>query len=411
MEDNENLNPENDSEELAWIKNLQRNSWEPEVIISGISLAFIFAFPAQVFEFGVKLTQEFGLEFTGAYLVLIYLSMILSVFKIFFSIHLILRFIWAGLLGLSYAFPKGVINENLFKISREYDYKKPTEWVLMLEKTCSMAFGFPIMTGMIFFIFTLYLGLLLFFYWFFDLNFFLIYLIFLFTLIIFGLIPALTKKNKLKNLFSTSLFSTIQATYQSNLGKWKINIYLFLIMLLTTPLVISDLKGFFNYANSANLDQSQLDWPDESMYFEDKKDPEKRFSRALMPSQEIAGETTNILLAHYEEDFKNFDKIVQKSNTLPDSLGWSSLEKTQDLYRIYLNDSLISSKNSTWRKISHGSSKQRAFQFVFDIRNLNPGVHEIRIEKLIFLYPFGFSEPEIKHRKNWAKFSFIKVTS
>ena len=124
MEDNENLNPENDSEELAWIKNLQRNSWEPEVIISGISLAFIFAFPAQVFEFGVKLTQEFGLEFTGAYLVLIYLSMILSVFKIFFSIHLILRFIWAGLLGLSYAFPKGVINENLFKISREYYYKK-----------------------------------------------------------------------------------------------------------------------------------------------------------------------------------------------------------------------------------------------------------------------------------------------
>lgn len=411
MEINETPNPEDSSEELAWIKNLQRNSWEPEVIISGISLAFIFAFPAQVFEFGVKLTQDFGLEFTGAFLVLVYLSMILSVFKIFFSIHLLLRFVWAGLLGLSYAFPKGVINDNLFKSSRGYNYKKPTEWVLILEKTCSMAFGFPIMTGMIFLIFTLYLSFLLFLYWFFDLNFFLIYLIFLLTLMIFGLISALTKKNKLKNVFTTSLFSTIQAIYQSNLGKWRINIYLILIMLLTAPLIISDLKGFFNFANSANLNQDQLDWPDESMYFEDKKDPEKRFSRALMPSHEITGETTNILFAHYEEDFKNFDKIVKAQNTLPDSLGWPSLEKTQDLYRIYLNDSLITSKNSTWRKISHGSSNQRAFQFVFDIKNLNPGVHEIRIEKLIFLYPFGFSEPEIKHRKNWAKFSFIKVTS
>jgi len=410
VENYENPNAENSSEELAWIKNLQRNSWEPEVIISGISLAFIFAFPAQVFEFGVKLTQDFGLEFTGAFLVLVYLSMILSVFKIFFSIHLLLRFVWAGLLGLSYAFPKGVINENLFKNSMEYKYKKPTEWVLILEKTCSMAFGFPIMTGMIFLIFTFYLGLLLFFYWFFDLNFFLIYLLFLLTLIIFGLISALTKKNKLKNLFSTSLFSTIQATYQSNLGKWKINIYLFLIMLLTAPLIASDLKGFFSFANSASLDQSQLDWPDESMYFEDKKDPEKRFPRALMPSYEITGENTNILLAHYEEDFKNFDKIVKSQNTLPDSLGWPSLEKTQDLYRIYLNDSLVSAKNSTWRKISHGPSKQRAFQFVLDIKNLNPGVHEIRIEKLILLYPFGFSQPEIRHKENWAKFSFIKVS-
>lgn len=110
METNKTNEAEDPAEELMWLKNLQRNSWEPEVIISGLSLAFIFAFPAQVYDFSVKLTQDFGLEFTGAYLVLIYLTMTVGVFKIFFISHLVLRFTWAGILGLSYAFPDGVIN-------------------------------------------------------------------------------------------------------------------------------------------------------------------------------------------------------------------------------------------------------------------------------------------------------------
>lgn len=92
MEINETTKSEDNSEELTWLINLQRNSWEPEVIISGLSLAFIFAFPSQVYDFAVRLTQDYGLEFTGAYLVLIYLSMTVSVFKIFFISHLILRF-------------------------------------------------------------------------------------------------------------------------------------------------------------------------------------------------------------------------------------------------------------------------------------------------------------------------------
>jgi hypothetical protein len=408
---NENSNSEGTSEELAWIKNLQRNSWEPEVIISGLSLAFIFAFPAQVYDFAVKLTQDYGMEFIGASIVMIYLTMIVSLFKIFFSVHLILRFTWAGLLGLSYAFPQGVINENLFKNSRDYQYKKPQEMVLKLERICSMAFAFPMMMGIIFFILTLYLCLLLLMYRIFDLNFFLIYLIFMASLIVFSLFSALSKKNKLKLWLNSSIFSTVQAVYQSNLGKWTIVIYTFVIMGLTVPLVWSDSKGVLNYSNSANLHNDQLEWPENSMYFEDKKDPEKRFPRVLMPSELISGDYTTISFAHYDEDSKNLEKIKELLSSVPDSLDWDSIDKLQDLYRIYLNDSLISNKSSVWRKISHGNMGQRANQFVFEVKNLEPGIHEIRIEKLVLLHPMGFVKPEIRHRKNWAKFSFIKITS
>ncbi|MCL6260809.1 hypothetical protein M3O96_17030 [Aquiflexum sp. TKW24L] len=47
MEINETTNSEDTSEELSWLKNLQRNSWEPDVII-----------PGQVYDFAVRLTQD-----------------------------------------------------------------------------------------------------------------------------------------------------------------------------------------------------------------------------------------------------------------------------------------------------------------------------------------------------------------
>lgn len=78
MEDK--LDTEKRQEELSWLENLQRNSWEPEVIISGITLAFLFAFPSQLFEFAAYLIQDLGTGFLPAILILVYSSTIISVF-------------------------------------------------------------------------------------------------------------------------------------------------------------------------------------------------------------------------------------------------------------------------------------------------------------------------------------------
>ena len=89
----------------------------------------------KIYEFSVYLIQEVGLGSFPSVLVLLYLTTIVSVFKIFFVFHFCLRFVWAGLLGLSYAYPQGGINKNLFKMAQDYRYQNPAEMVMKSEKS------------------------------------------------------------------------------------------------------------------------------------------------------------------------------------------------------------------------------------------------------------------------------------
>lgn len=113
------------------------------MIISGISLAVLFVIPSRLLEYSIILIQDYGLDHIPAMLVLSYFSMIVSVFKIFLVTHLFLRFLSAGMLGITYAFPEGVVKEKLFKISQDVDYPHPNVYLLKLERWCSMAYGFP----------------------------------------------------------------------------------------------------------------------------------------------------------------------------------------------------------------------------------------------------------------------------
>ena len=61
-------------DDLTWLENLQRNSWEPEIIITGLILAFLFIFPAKIYEFSAYLVQDLGAGFLLSTLVLFYLS-------------------------------------------------------------------------------------------------------------------------------------------------------------------------------------------------------------------------------------------------------------------------------------------------------------------------------------------------
>ncbi len=83
MEDETDLHKK--QEDLTWLENLQRNSWEPEVIISGIILAFLFIFPSKVYEFSAYLIQDLGVGYLPSSLVLLYLTMIISFLRFFSS--------------------------------------------------------------------------------------------------------------------------------------------------------------------------------------------------------------------------------------------------------------------------------------------------------------------------------------
>lgn len=392
--------------DLTWLEHLQRNSWEPEVIISGITLAFLFVFPTKIYEFSAMLIQEIGVGYLPSSLVLIYLTTIISVFKIFFVVHLVLRFLWAGLLGLSYAFPQGVIHEKLFKMGRGFNYQSPENMVLRMEKICSMTFAYPISLVIIFVAITMFFGLLICIYIWFEMSFFYIYVIFMATVMVLALILTVGKKNKLKDWYSTTMVSSIAAIYQSNLGKWFSLFYGILIFGMASPIIMTDTKDFTLFFNEINLNEREQEWPAKNLYYENHHDPQKRFGRIFLPSEEIEGDVLRVGLSRYEEDEKLLKQIKSGYSQTLDTLGWHDLEEIPDLHRIYIDDSLIAV--DSWRKQRLEVSGQKIFQTIIPIDSLTRGIHQIRVEKLVLHFDFMSNEPEIRLLKNWALVDFIR---
>lgn len=403
---NENQDTHRKSEELSWLENLQRNSWEPEVIISGIILAFLFIFPTKIYEFCAYLTQDFGLDYLYSSILLIYLTGIISIFKIFFVVHLALRFLWAGLLGLSYAYPNGVIQEKLFKMGQGYDYQKPDKMVLKLEKICSSAFAFPVSMVIVFFGLTLYLGVLFSLYVWLELNFIQIYGFMMFSLMIFLILMMSKRKTKFKSWYSQTMVSSINAIYQSNTGKWFSTAYTIFIMALAIPIIASDTQDFFMFRNEYNVLPKELEWPAKHLYFEDNHDPATRFSRAFLPQEEISENYIRIGLARYEGDRKVLEAFQSEFSTTTDTLNWIELNETADLHRIYVNDSLV--QVNDWGKYRLSPSGQKVYQSIINLEGLKPGRHKLRVEKLFLTYHPFTGDPQVKLLENWANFEFIK---
>ena len=396
---------EKENIDISWFKKLQKNSWNPEVIISGLTLAFILAFPKDLYEFAAKIIQDWGVNYIGGLLTLMYSSFLLNVFTIFLITHLALRFIWTGLLGVSYAFPQGVIDENLPNMLKGITFGDLNEWTMKLERICSLFFGIPVYLAFIFIPITLFLLLLLAVYRIFDISFFLVYIIFMLSILSLTLIQFFYKKFKKGTPKAQNLFSTMGATYSSNLGKWKFQVYQLLILLIAVPLVIKDTQNFTLFFQETSLNENQLAWPQKNWYFEDQRDPSLRFGRILLPSDKISGDHLPLWVAYYGEDEKYLELLNGPFSTTLDTLSWQKLSIAPDLYRISIDDSVYQISN--WNQVILSQSNQRVYETRIPIADLSSGFHEINVDKLLMRMDF-FSDTEPRLRKNWANVVFFK---
>ena len=131
-----------------WLKRTQESSWEPEILISGISLIALFQLPdlihkAQifvedntfaVFQYGNVDNGFFTLMETAVYWLIICLIL-----------HLGLRSIWVSFVGLSYVFPEGISFKALklsdFFKSRLLRIRSFEDSVIRLERISSMMYA------------------------------------------------------------------------------------------------------------------------------------------------------------------------------------------------------------------------------------------------------------------------------
>lgn len=101
-----------------WIKELQENSWQIELLISGGAIFTLFQLEDLFLDFMMRIKMIAWLPGTGIFIILGMLA--IKLLTLGFLGHLLLRSYWLGLLCVNYVFPKGIAK---FKQSNKPPFK------------------------------------------------------------------------------------------------------------------------------------------------------------------------------------------------------------------------------------------------------------------------------------------------
>lgn len=276
-----------------------------------------------------------------------------------------------------------------------------------MERICSMTFAYPISLVFIILVFTSYLGILLFFYVLLDISFFIVYLIFMVSLLGFALLMLLGKKSKLKERYVGSIMASVGAIYQSNIGKWFSIIYGFGIFALSIPLIYDDVRDFSLYYNEIDVLENELTWPTRELSYVEYHDESQRYPRAFLASEFVDGDLLRLSIARFEGDEKFIGDLKDQFQPELDSLGWHKLEDTPDIYRFTVNDEVLAA--GPWRRNRMRITNQKVFETAISIAHLPKGTYTLKVEKLIINYNLFSNDPErIRLLEKWDEIDFIK---
>ncbi len=161
MSENEttkNLTPEPKQVKIPkWIRKLQQESWQAELIISGVAIFSAVQLPGFI-EKAIEWSIYFfdPTHYFILYGIFIYFIIGAYAFIFFFITHFVLRTFWIGMLGFQSVYPDG-INEEATLYSKSFitdmknDLPSGQDIINSLEKTCSTIFA---STGSIILIFS-----------------------------------------------------------------------------------------------------------------------------------------------------------------------------------------------------------------------------------------------------------------
>lgn len=130
-----------DNSTPKWLKTIQLNSWEAELLISALVLYALFQIPDFIQKFSLQTFERgsYGISFSNI------IIRAVGFVKLGYVLHIIVRGIWVSSIGLSYVFPKGIQNENLkFKGKFKKEVEKSSgliKNVLKLEELSSLIYG------------------------------------------------------------------------------------------------------------------------------------------------------------------------------------------------------------------------------------------------------------------------------
>jgi len=104
-----------------WLKELETQSWQAELLISGVTIWGLFSLPDLLTDWVERFSVNV-VEFDAFFLytILIYLLGGIYALTISFSVHFFLRALWIALLGLNSVYPEGIIIQPDFFLTEDY---------------------------------------------------------------------------------------------------------------------------------------------------------------------------------------------------------------------------------------------------------------------------------------------------
>lgn len=124
-----------------WLKTIQLNSWEAELLISALVLYALFQIPDYLNDVALQ-NFERGSKFHGLFG---WLERAIQLLSFGYILHILVRGIWVASVGLSYVYPRGVDEKALkFKGNFKKELSKSgslVKMVLRLEELSSIIYG------------------------------------------------------------------------------------------------------------------------------------------------------------------------------------------------------------------------------------------------------------------------------
>lgn len=159
----QNSNPE----ATSWLKKLSQESWQAELVVSGIAIYGSLQLPDVLHylsDWGFTYFEEGRTWFIFYLLIYIYLGSVTLILSFF--LHFVLRAYWIGMLGLASAFPEGIKEENssfkpyyMRSVMKQFPGTQE-DYIKKLDDICSLIFAGSALIVLVFFSISLMLGVL-----------------------------------------------------------------------------------------------------------------------------------------------------------------------------------------------------------------------------------------------------------
>jgi hypothetical protein len=392
-----------------WLIETQNKSWEPEILISGITLTFLFIISSHIYNFYGMLTQDFGV-YDG--ITKMSYSISVSTFvglKMILLSHLILRGIWTGFVGLSYVYPRGVNKQKIRKEDRNIDFDTPEEYVIKIEKICSLLFSF-IFSSITFIIgiFIVFIPITILFL--FGLN--MVYIHY-FSLALAAIIVIISlimtvfrgrlKNSKIEFFMANSIFNNALVIYLSNIGRVKAYTMFISFILIVVALSFPDISRFdFDNEKIAEISTTADIVSLDNNHYEALRNQELRISKATIDRFRVIDDSVELFISFYKEDIYTIKELehdpesAQKFGVGSDSTKIS----LPDLYKVTIDDRLIAGLK--WYSVDNIGTGQKGIMTKIPLRTLKHGYHELKIDKIFW----KISKKKMKRIVSWGAIPF-----